>query len=117
MTLSYTERVVRQVLPDCPGPVYPLSARPGTGDPAGMRRFAADLARFLREDRAAVVTDSARRAARGLGSLQPALELERQAANLPAEEVATRRAQFAAVVDRLPASTTSARLRCGLDRS
>jgi hypothetical protein len=83
-----------------------------------MRRFAADLARFLREDRAAVVTDSARRAAaRGLGSLQLALELERQAANLPAEELAARRAQFAAVVDRLAASTTSARLRCGLDRS
>jgi hypothetical protein len=50
----------------------------------------------------AVVTDSARRAAaRGLGSLQLALELERQAANLPAEELATRRVQFAAVIDRL----------------
>jgi hypothetical protein len=50
----------------------------------------------------AVVTDSAKRsAARGLGSLQLALELERRAASLPAEELAARRAQFAAVVDRL----------------
>jgi hypothetical protein len=49
-----------------------------------------------------VVTDSARRsAARGLGSLRLALDLERRAASLPAEELATRRAQFAAVVDRL----------------
>jgi hypothetical protein len=48
------------------------------------------------------VTDSARRsAARGLGSLQLALELERRAASLPAEELASRRAQFAAAVDRL----------------
>jgi GTP-binding protein EngB required for normal cell division len=101
-TVAFTERVVRQVLPDWPGPVYPLSARPGVGDPEDVRRFAADLARFLRQERAAVVTDSARRsAARGLGSLQLALELERRAASLPAEELATRRARFAAVVDRL----------------
>jgi GTP-binding protein EngB required for normal cell division len=101
-TVAFTERVVRQVLPDWPGPLYPLSARPGVGDPEGVRRFAADLTRFLREERAVVVTDSARRsAAQGLGSLQLALELERQAASLPAEELATRRAQFAAAVDRL----------------
>jgi GTP-binding protein EngB required for normal cell division len=101
-TVAFTERVVRQVLPDWPGPLYPLSARPGVGDPEGVRRFAADLTRFLREERAVVVTDSARRsAAQGLGSLQLALELERQAASLPAEELAARRAQFAAAVDRL----------------
>jgi GTP-binding protein EngB required for normal cell division len=101
-TVAFTERVVRAVLPGWPGPVYPLSARPGVGDPEGVRRFAADLARFLREERAAVVTDSARRsAARGLGSLRLALELERRAASLPAEELAARRAQFTAVVDRL----------------
>jgi GTP-binding protein EngB required for normal cell division len=68
-TVSFTERVVREVLPDWPGPVYPLSARPGVGDPDGLRRFGADLTRFLREERAAVVTDSTRRsAARGHGS-------------------------------------------------
>jgi GTP-binding protein EngB required for normal cell division len=101
-TIAFTERVVRQVLPDWPGPLYPLSARPGVGDPEGVRRFAADLTRFLRQERAAVVTDSARRsAAQGLGSLQLALELERRAASLPAEELATRRARFAAAVDRL----------------
>jgi hypothetical protein len=101
-TVAFTERVVCQVLPDWPGPVYPLSARPGVGDPEGVRRFAADLTRFLHEERAAVVTDSARRsAAQGLGSLRLALELERRAANLPAEELATRRAQFAAAVDQL----------------
>src|SRR5512133_1371015 len=101
-TVAFTERVVRQVLPDWPGPVYPLSARPGVGDPEKVRRFTADLTRFLREERAAVAADSARRsAARGLGSLQLALELERRAASLPAEELATRRAQFAAAVDRL----------------
>jgi GTP-binding protein EngB required for normal cell division len=101
-TVAFTERVVRQVLPDWPGPLYALSARPGVGDPEGVRRFAADLTRFLRQERAAVVTDSARRsAAQGLGSLQLALELERRAASLPAEELATRRARFAAAVDRL----------------
>jgi GTP-binding protein EngB required for normal cell division len=101
-TVAFTERVVRQVLPDWPGPLYPLSARPGVGDREGVRRFAADLTRFLREERAAVVTASARRsAAQGLGSLRLALELERRAASLPAEVLATRRAQFAAVVDRL----------------
>lgn len=101
-TVAFTEAVVRQVLPNWPGPVYPLSARPGVGNPDGLRRFGDDLARFLREERAAVVTDSARRsAARGLGSLRLALDLERRAASLPAEELATRRAQFAAVVDRL----------------
>jgi GTP-binding protein EngB required for normal cell division len=101
-TVAFTERVVREVLPDWPGPVYPLSARPSVGNPEGMRRFAAELDRFLREERTAVVTDSARRsAARCLGSLQLALDLERQAASLPAEELATRGAQFAAAVDRL----------------
>jgi GTP-binding protein EngB required for normal cell division len=101
-TVAFTEAVVRQVLPDWPGPVYPLSARPGVGNPDGLRRFGDELARFLHEERAAVVTDSARRsAARGLGSLRLALDLERRAANLPAEELATRRAEFAAVVDRL----------------
>jgi GTP-binding protein EngB required for normal cell division len=101
-TVTFTERVVREVLPDWPGPVYPLSARPGVGDPEGMRRFTVELGRFLREERAAVVTDSARRsAARGLGSLRLALDLERRAAAMPAEELATRRARFAAVADRL----------------
>jgi GTP-binding protein EngB required for normal cell division len=101
-TVAFTERVVREVLPDWPGPVYPLSARPSVGDPQSLRRFAAELDRFLRDERTAVVTASARRsAARGLGSLQLALDLERQAASLPAEELATRRAQFAAVADRL----------------
>jgi GTP-binding protein EngB required for normal cell division len=101
-TVAFTEAVVREVLPDWPGPVFPLSARPEVGDPDGLRRFGADLARFLREERAAVVTDSARRsAARAIGSLRLALDLERRAASLPAEELATRRARFAAVVDRL----------------
>jgi GTP-binding protein EngB required for normal cell division len=101
-TVAFTERVVRQVLPDWPGPLYPLSARPGVGEPKGVRRFAADLTRFLRQERAAVVTESARRsAAQGLGSMQLALELERRAASVPAEELASRRAQFAAAVDRL----------------
>jgi hypothetical protein len=101
-TVAFTERVVREVLPDWPGPVYPLSARPSVGDPEGMRRFAAELDRFLREERTAVVTGSARRsAARGLGSLRLALDLERRAAAMPAEELATRRTQFAAVVARL----------------
>jgi GTP-binding protein EngB required for normal cell division len=101
-TVAFTEQVVREVLPDWPGPVYPLSARPSVGDPKGVRRFADHLARFLRQERVAVVTDSARRsAARGLASLRLALELERRAASLPSEELAARRAQFAAVVDRL----------------
>jgi GTP-binding protein EngB required for normal cell division len=101
-TMAFTERVVRDVLPDWRGPVYPLSARPGTADPQGVRRFGADLARFLREERAAVVTDSARRsAAQGLGSLRLALDLERRAASLPAEELTERRNRFAAAVDQL----------------
>ena len=121
-TVAFTEQVVREVLPAWPGPVYPLSARPGVGDPQGVRRFADELARFLREERAAVVTDSARRsAARAVGSLQLTLELERRAAGLPAEELATRRARFAAVVDRLAGDTEAdaalltAAVRCGLE--
>jgi hypothetical protein len=100
-TVAFTERIVREVLPDWPGPVYPPSARTGVGDPDGLRRFREDLARFLREERATVVTDSVRRSAsRGLGALRLALDLERRAA-LPAEELATRRTRFAATVDRL----------------
>jgi hypothetical protein len=57
--VGFTERVVRQVAPDWPGPVYALSARPGVGDPAQLARFREDLARFLREGRAAAVTDAA----------------------------------------------------------
>jgi GTP-binding protein EngB required for normal cell division len=121
-TLAFTEQVVRDVLPAWGGPVYPLSARPGVGDPRGMRRFADDLARFLREERVAVVTDSAKHsAARGLGSLRLALELERRAASLPTEELAARRAQFSAVVDRLAGDAVDdtallgAAVRRGLD--
>jgi GTP-binding protein EngB required for normal cell division len=101
-TVAFTERVIREVLPDWPGPVYPLSARPEVGDPDGLRRFGTELSRFLREERAAAVTDSARRsAAQGLGALQLTLELERRAAALPAEELTERRARFAAAADRL----------------
>jgi hypothetical protein len=101
-TVAFTEQVVRDVLPASVGPAYPLSARPGVGDPRGVRRFADDLAWFLRQERVAVVTDSARRsAARVLGSLRLALELERRAASLPTEELAARRAQFVAVIDQL----------------
>jgi GTP-binding protein EngB required for normal cell division len=101
-TVAFTERVVRQAVPGWPGPVYALSSRPGTGDPGSFRRFRRDLERFLREERAATVADSARRsAARALGGLRLALDLERRAASLPAEELAERRARFAATVDRL----------------
>jgi hypothetical protein len=79
------------------GPVYALSARPGVGGLRGFRRFRQDLECSLREERTAAVTDSARRSAsRALGSLRLALDLGRQAATLPAEEVAGRRARFAA---------------------
>jgi GTP-binding protein EngB required for normal cell division len=101
-TVAFTERVVRQVVPGWPGPVYPLSARPGVGDPGAFRRFREDLQRFLREERAAAVADSARRSAvRALGALRLALDLEQRAASLPAEELATLRARFATTVDRL----------------
>lgn len=101
-TVAFTERVVRQAVPGWPGPVYALSSRPGTGDPGSFRRFRRDLERFLREERAATVADSARRsAARALGGLRLALDLERRAASLPAEELAERRARFAATVQRL----------------
>jgi hypothetical protein len=101
-TVAFTERVVRQAVPGWPGPVYALSSRPGTGDPGAFRRFRRDLERFLREERAATVADSVHRSAtRALGGLRLALDLERRAASLPAEELAERRARFAATVDRL----------------
>jgi GTP-binding protein EngB required for normal cell division len=101
-TVAFTERVVREVVPGWPGPVYPLSARPGVGDPGAFRRFREDLQRFLREERAAAVADSARRSAvRALGALRLALDLEQRAATLPAEELATLRARFATTVERL----------------
>jgi GTP-binding protein EngB required for normal cell division len=101
-TVAFTQRVVREAVPGWPGPVYPLSARPGAGDPRGLRRFRQDLERFLGEERAAAVTDAATRsAARALGSLRLGVDLERRAATLPAEELAARRARFAATVKRL----------------
>jgi GTP-binding protein EngB required for normal cell division len=92
-TVALTGRVVRQTVPGWPGPVYALSARPGTGDPHDLRRFQQDLERFLGEERAAAVTDAATRSAtRALGSLRLAVDLERRAATLPATELAARRA-------------------------
>jgi GTP-binding protein EngB required for normal cell division len=94
-TVEFTERVVAEVVPAWPGPIYPLSARPGVGDPAGLDRFAKDLRRFLEQERAAAVVDAATRSGqRALGLLQLALELERRAAELPAEEIARRRGAF-----------------------
>jgi GTP-binding protein EngB required for normal cell division len=101
-TVAFTGRVVREAVPGWPGPVYALSARPGADDPGGLRRFQQDLERFLRQERAAAVTDAATRSAtRALRSLRLAVDLERRAAILPAEELATRRARFAGIVQRL----------------
>jgi GTP-binding protein EngB required for normal cell division len=94
-TVAFTERVVREVVPAWPGPVYPLSARRGVGDPNGLDRFAKDLRRFLEQERAAAVADAATRSGRrALGLLQLALDLERRAAELPAEEIVRRRDAF-----------------------
>jgi predicted GTPase len=74
-TIQFTERVVREVVPAWPGPVYPLSARPGVGDPSGLDRFAKDLRRFLEQERAAAVADAAMRSSqRALGLLRLALD-------------------------------------------
>jgi GTP-binding protein EngB required for normal cell division len=101
-TVAFTERVVREVIPSWPGPVYALSARPGVGDPAALGRFRGDLERFLRTERAATVSDSARRSGqRLLGSLRLALDLERHAATLPADELAQRRQRLEQTVQRL----------------
>lgn len=94
-TVEFTQRVVREAVPDWPGPVYPLSAKPGVGDPGGLARFTKDLRRFLEQERAAAVADAARRSGqRALGLLRLALDLERRAAELPPEEIARRRLAF-----------------------
>jgi GTP-binding protein EngB required for normal cell division len=94
-TVEFTERVVRGVVPAWPGPVYPLSARPGVGDPDALARFAKDLRRLLEQERAAAVADAAVRSGRrALSLLRLAIELERRAAELPAEEIARRREAF-----------------------
>jgi hypothetical protein len=101
------------------GPVYALSARPGSGDPAALRRFRADLARFLRTERAATVGGSARRSAqRLLANLRLALDLERHAATLPADELARRRARLEQTVRRLDddAATDAALLQAAVHR-
>lgn len=96
-TVEFTERVVREAVPSWPGPVYPLSARPEVGDPTGLARFAKELRRFLEQERATAVADAAARSGqRALGLLQLALDLERRAAELPAEEIARRRSEFEA---------------------
>jgi hypothetical protein len=78
------------------GPVYALSARPGAGVLRGFGAFARTWSAPCGK-RTAAVADSARRSAsRVLGSLRLALDLGRRAATLPAEEVAGRRARFAA---------------------
>src|SRR6266511_834119 len=99
-TVEFTGRVVGEVVPAWPGPVYPLSARPGVGDPAGLARFAKDLRRFLERERAAAVTDAATQSGRrALGLLALALDLERRAAEHAADEAlleaAVRRAMAA----------------------
>jgi GTP-binding protein EngB required for normal cell division len=100
--VAFTERVVREVAPDWPGPVYALSARADVGDPAALRRFRHDLERFLRGDRAATVSDSARRSGqRLLGSLRLTLDLERHAAALPADQLQQRRRRLEQTIDRL----------------
>src|SRR6266508_3574617 len=84
-TVEFTGRVVGEVVPAWPGPVYPLSARPGVGDPAGLARFAKDLRRFLERERAAAVADAATQSGRrALGLLALALDLERREAERPA---------------------------------
>jgi len=94
-TVSFTERVVREVVPAWPGPVYALSARPGVGDPARLGRFADGLRRLLRQERAGAVADAAARSGgRALGVLRLALDLERRGAELPAEDIARRRRAF-----------------------
>jgi len=94
-TVRFTERVVRQVVPDWPGPVYALSARVGVGDPDRFGRFAVDLRRLLSEGRGAAVADAAARsAARAAATLRLALDLEHRVAELPAEELARRLATF-----------------------
>src|SRR6266511_2820836 len=94
-TVEFTGQVVGEVVPAWPGPVYPLSARPGVGDPAGLARFAKDLRRFLERERASAVTDAATQSGRrALGLLALALDLERRAAELPAEEITRRRGAF-----------------------
>src|SRR6266542_2216037 len=94
-TVEFTGRVAGEVVPAWPGPVYPLSARPGVGDPAGLARFAKDLRRFLERERAAAVADAATQSGRrALGLLALALDLERRAAELPAEEITRRRGAF-----------------------
>jgi predicted GTPase len=96
-TIGFTERVVREVVPAWLGPVYPLSARRGVGDRTGLARFAEDLRRFLEQERAAAVADAAARSGeRAIGVLRLALDLERHAAALPAQEIARRRDAFAA---------------------
>jgi len=120
--VGFTERVARQVVPDWPGPVYALSARPGVGDPAGLGRFREDLARFLRAGRAATVTDSARRVAcRALAALRLTLALERRAAALPIQELDHAQQRCSAAAERLAeeaaADTTllTAAVQRGLD--
>jgi GTP-binding protein EngB required for normal cell division len=94
-TVEFTQRVVREVVPAWPGPVYPLSARPEVGDPGGLARFAKELRRFLEQERAVAVADAATRSGqRALGLLQLALDLERRVAELPAEEITRRRGAF-----------------------
>lgn len=101
-TVAFTEDVVRDKVPGWAGPVYPLSARPGVGDPKGLQAFRADLARFLADERAAAVLDSARRTvARAVGELRTSLQLERKAAALPVEDLRRRTDSFMAAVDRL----------------
>src|SRR6266516_2216412 len=101
-TVEFTQRVVREVVPAWPGPVYPLSARPEVGDPTGLARFAKELRRFLEQERAAAVADAATRSGhRALGLLQLALDLERRVAELPAEEITRRRREFEAAAGAL----------------
>lgn len=101
-TVAFTEHAVRARVPEWPGPVYPLSARHGVGDPAALDLFRIDLNRFLLEERSATVLQTARRSVqRAVNACRMALELERSAASMTLNELRRHGASFRSVVARL----------------
>jgi GTP-binding protein EngB required for normal cell division len=107
-TVHFTERIVREAAPRWTGRVYPVSARPGMGDPAGLEKFRVDLQQFLREERKGTVVASAVRSVRtALSDLRVELEVERSAAAMTIEELSRRRDQFVDAVRLLSREASS----------
>lgn len=100
-TVAFTEDVIRRHVPGWSRRVFPLSARPESGDNRGLISFHRELMHFLEEKRAATLQASMQRSASRLtASLRTAVDLEERAASLSLTEIKRKRAALQVAIER-----------------